>query len=273
MFCPNGLLPIQVCTSSSVMSSNFYLLKACGEIHKRQAWRNKAAENSLYWDLHQTGTSERRKITDGICWVWYIWGRLFLAQDPTPQQLKTLKSDCDILLALSEHPSFTTASRSLLCSLPWSVLRAFHASQQCKAGLQAEQLMPITEPVSPEGQQYRTLPHSLVCSPKLGEPSYSAMQGTFCKHMETLSSRTAMACFPQFKKHSKVQVYYTKAKVCSQTYPNSSWLRKHCPKTGIKWWHIQARWLQNNKEHMEQPVLKPRQQMLLEGESAIQTMT
>lgn len=81
-------------------------------------------------------------------------------------------------------------------------------------GLHAEQLMPITEPVSPEGQQYHptlsslffrnrgALTHCSACT--------TARQGTFHKHMETLSSRTDTGCFPELKKHSKIQVFSTK---------------------------------------------------------------
>lgn len=101
-----------------------YLLKACEERHKRQACRNTAAEKSLYWDLHQTGTSERKEITDGICWTWYIWGRLFLVQNPAPQKLKILKSGYHILLARAScfHHSLKTPAvlSALICpeSLP-----------------------------------------------------------------------------------------------------------------------------------------------------------
>lgn len=128
------------------------------EEDKRQICRNTAAEKSLSWDLHQTGTSEK-ETTDGICWTWCTWGRLFLVQDQL-QQLKTPRSGYHSLLPcqithLSPQPQDPCCA---LCpDLSWEL--SVHLSR-AKAGFQAEQLVPITEPGPPEGQQYRRPSHS-----------------------------------------------------------------------------------------------------------------
>lgn len=98
----------------------------------------------------------------------------FLVQDPALQQLNS-----QIWLshspALSEHPSFTTASRSLLCSLPRFVLTAFHASQQCKSWTPSWAAhAPHWACVTWGAAVQETVPLTLVCSSKPGEPSHTA---------------------------------------------------------------------------------------------------
>lgn len=58
------------------------------------------------WDLHQTGISERKENTGGICWTWCTYGRLFLVKNPTPQQLKTLKNPVITSSCLVRAPFF-----------------------------------------------------------------------------------------------------------------------------------------------------------------------
>lgn len=176
--------------------------------------------------------------------------------------------------ALSEHPSFTTASRSLLCSLPWFVLRAFCASQQCQSWIpswaaRAHHWACVHLRGSSTGKHPTlsslffkikwALTHCSACT--------TARQSTFCKHTETWSSGTATGCLPQLKKHSKV--FSTKAQVHSQTYPNSSCLGKHCAKTGTKWWHISRMALEQQKAHGPAGT-ETQAHTMLEGQSTIQ---
>lgn len=275
MFCPKGLLPTRVCTSSSVMSSSFYLMKAWGERYKRQVCRNTAAEKSLSWELHQTGTSERKEITRGICWTWCICGRLFLKSNSPAAE------DSQIWLshppALSEHPSSTTASGCLLCSLPQFVLRASVHLSSAKDGLQAEQLMPITEPASPEGQQdcptlcslfFRTrgaLTHCSACT--------TARQGHLPQAHGDLKFKDWHRLFPQLRKHSKVHVFSTKHRYAARPTQILHDRGNIDPKLGSNHGTFKKNSSRTTKSTRTQPVLKPRQHTMPEWESARQTMT
>lgn len=248
----------------------------CRKTQKANLQEHSCLKKSLSRDLHQTGTSEKKEITDGFV----EFG--VLEVDFSSTRSTPAVKDSQIWLsqppALSEHPSFTTASRSLLCSVPWFVLRAFCASQQCQSWIpswaaRAHHWACVPLRGSSTGEQPTlsslffkikwALTHCSACT--------AARQSILCKHRETWSSGTATGCFPQLTKHSKVCLHQS---TCTQPDLPKFFMSGEtlCQNWDQMMAHSSRMALEQQKAHGP-ACTETQAHMMLEGQSAIKRMT